>query len=55
MVSHVNLVFGSGILKRTSVRLSQILERFFTQRDIFRLALTSMVIAVNDSKSDSAK
>lgn len=52
MVSHVNLVFGAGILKRTSVRISQLLERFFTRRDIFRLALTSMVIAVNGSKND---
>jgi len=52
LVSHVNLVFGSGILKRTSVGISQFLERFFTRRDFFRLALTSMVIAVNDAKSD---
>jgi SAM-dependent methyltransferase len=51
MVSHINLVFTSGILKRTSVRISRVLERFFTKHDPLRLALTSMVIAVNDSKS----
>ena len=50
LVEHVNLVFGSGMLKRTSVRVSQFLERFFTRHDFFRLALTSMVIVVNDSK-----
>jgi SAM-dependent methyltransferase len=55
MVSHVNLVFGSGILKRTSVRISQVLERIFTRHDPFRLALTSMVIAINESKDESGK
>jgi SAM-dependent methyltransferase len=55
MVSHVNLVFGSGILKRTSVQISRVLERFFTRRDPFRLALTSLVVAVNDSKSEPGK
>jgi len=53
LISHINLVFGSGILKRTSVRISQLLERFFTRRDPLRLALTSIVIAVNGSKSDA--
>jgi 2-polyprenyl-3-methyl-5-hydroxy-6-metoxy-1,4-benzoquinol methylase len=55
MVSHVNLVFGSGILKRTSVRISQFLERIFTKHDPFRLALTSLVVAVNEPKSNPGK
>jgi SAM-dependent methyltransferase len=55
MVSHINLVFTSGMLKRTSVRISRVLERLFTQHDPFRLALTSMVIAVNDSKGNEGK
>jgi SAM-dependent methyltransferase len=55
MVSHINLVFGSGILKKTSVQISRVWERFFTRHDPFRLALTSMVVAVNDSKSESGK
>ncbi len=55
MVSHVNLVFGSGIFKRVSVRISQGLERLFTHHDIFRLALTSLVVAVNDPKDASGK
>jgi 2-polyprenyl-3-methyl-5-hydroxy-6-metoxy-1,4-benzoquinol methylase len=55
MVSHLNLVFGSGILKRTSVQISRFLERIFTRHDPFRLALTSMVIAVNESKSNLGK
>ena len=55
MVSHVNLVFGSGILKRTSVQISRFLERIFTRHDPFRLALTSMVVAVNEPKSNSGQ
>jgi SAM-dependent methyltransferase len=55
MVSHINLVFGSGILKRTSVKISQVLERMFTRHDPFRLALTSMVVAVNEAKPASGK
>jgi 2-polyprenyl-3-methyl-5-hydroxy-6-metoxy-1,4-benzoquinol methylase len=55
LVSHVNLVFGSGILKRSSVALSRFLERIFTRRDPFRLALTSLVIAVNEPKSNLGK
>lgn len=55
MVSHVNLVFGSGILKRTSVQLSRVQEKFFTRHDPLRLALTSMVVAVNGAKPASGK
>jgi SAM-dependent methyltransferase len=53
LVSHINLVFGSGILKRTSVRLSRVQEKFFTRHDPLRLALTSMVVAVNEAKPES--
>ncbi len=53
LVSHINLVFGSGILKRTSVRISRVLEKMFTRHDPMRLALTSMVVAVNEGKTES--
>lgn len=55
MVSHVNLVFGSGIFKRTSVKISRVLEGMFTRHDPMRLALTCMVVAVNDAKPASGK
>src|SRR5205085_4953772 len=55
LVSHINLVFGSGILKRTSVKISRTLERIFTRNDPLRLALTSMVVAVNEAKPTSGK
>jgi 2-polyprenyl-3-methyl-5-hydroxy-6-metoxy-1,4-benzoquinol methylase len=54
MVSHENLVFGSGILKQTSVRISRFLERIFTRHDPFRLALTSLVVAVNEPTNNSS-
>jgi hypothetical protein len=54
MVSHRNLIFGSGILKQTSVRISRFLERIFTKHDPFRLALTSLVVVVNEPKSNSS-
>lgn len=55
IVSHQNLVFGSGIFKRGSVRISRFLEKFFARCDLFRLALTSIVVAVNDSKDAAGK
>lgn len=53
LVSHVNLVFGSGILKRTSVRISRLLEPLFTRFDPLRVALTSIVVVVNELKADA--
>jgi SAM-dependent methyltransferase len=48
VASKANIAFGSGILGRLSVRISQLLERAFKHVDPFRLALTSIIVAVND-------
>jgi hypothetical protein len=50
LVAYENLVFGSGILKATSVRISRFFERFFARHDIFRFALTSIVVAANKQR-----
>jgi SAM-dependent methyltransferase len=51
IVECMNLVFGSGMLKRTSVRISRFLEPLFGRHDPFRLALTSIIVVVNQPKN----
>ncbi|HXT10461.1 MAG TPA: class I SAM-dependent methyltransferase [Candidatus Angelobacter sp.] len=50
LMDYENLVFGSGVLGRYSVPISRIFERLFAHHDIFRFALTSIVVAGNKKR-----